>query len=288
MFAPMGDGKTFPILSIVCASLSVAAILVADGYSAGHISEKLICEAARKIRVFGDDIAGRSEYYGCVCRALESHNLKVNVGKSFSRGRFREACGFDSFKGVDVTPLRQRVDLDQKMDGHSLEKAVALHNRNAVKFPRLFRTMGYLKASIVSQAPDVGLTLDSERNPMSLVASESEYRKMLFSHKARWNPDLQRVEVRVLVRRDVSEFYPSIDSWWDLSYRLRTMPHTRTSDWPSDHLSVTGSPADTKLLNLLIKKMAELGPGPYGWFRTSRTLSVPHSRLGYVWSAYEL
>jgi hypothetical protein len=40
---------------------------------------------------------------------LESFGLKINRDKSCVGGFFRESCGMDAFKGIDVTPVRIRT-----------------------------------------------------------------------------------------------------------------------------------------------------------------------------------
>jgi hypothetical protein len=60
------------------------------------------------VRVYGDDIAIKTEFSSVITAALEHVGLKVNIDKSFRNSRFCESCGLDAFDGHDVTPVRLR------------------------------------------------------------------------------------------------------------------------------------------------------------------------------------
>lgn len=94
-YAPMGSALCFPVECIVFAS---------------------ICELARRrtgchklFRVYGDDLVVPREYVSEVESLLQEFHFTVNVRKSYVNGHslcFREACGGEYLKGVDVTPVR--------------------------------------------------------------------------------------------------------------------------------------------------------------------------------------
>jgi len=46
---------------------------------------------------------------------LEAVGLKVNGDKSFLAGNFKESCGVDAFRGVDITPLYLKHRPDQSV-----------------------------------------------------------------------------------------------------------------------------------------------------------------------------
>jgi len=94
-FAPMGSGLCFPILA-----LTVWAILTAGSVGA---------DAKDSILVYGDDVIVPTEFSANAIELLESFGLKVNRDKSCTSGLFRESCGTDAFKGVNVTPVRLRT-----------------------------------------------------------------------------------------------------------------------------------------------------------------------------------
>ncbi|YP_010771469.1 RNA-directed RNA polymerase, partial [ssRNA phage Zoerhiza.4_22] len=101
-YAPMGNGTTFPVQSIVYAIMSIASIIYTDG---SLVNNKTIDAAARGVRVFGDDIIISSSAVPNLTRVLELNQLKVNQMKTHITGRFRESCGMDAFRGQDVTPV---------------------------------------------------------------------------------------------------------------------------------------------------------------------------------------
>lgn len=101
-YAPMGNGTTFPVQSICYAIISIAALLYEEGTK---VSQDSIVKAARRIRVFGDDIILPSSAVTTLALLLRHLQLKVNIMKTHYVGHFRESCGQDSYGGVDVTPL---------------------------------------------------------------------------------------------------------------------------------------------------------------------------------------
>lgn len=168
MCSPMGDGKTFSVLTTVCIVLTIAAMLHQDGWMAARPpSGDIIASYAQKVRVFGDDVAVHSTYFEAVCKALEEHNLKVNYGKSFSRGFFRESCGLDAFHGIDVTPLRQKVNLD---DSPQLDELVSFYNRIRYKYPHLKSTNAKVLEIVESLYGPIPFTSNHERCPLLLQA----------------------------------------------------------------------------------------------------------------------
>jgi hypothetical protein len=101
-YAPMGNGTTFPVQSIVYAALSIAAVLWERQVRPTQAS---IIAASRCIRVFGDDIILPSSSVLSLTQLLSYLQLKVNRKKTFSVGKFRESCGIDAYAGHDVTPV---------------------------------------------------------------------------------------------------------------------------------------------------------------------------------------
>lgn len=69
--------------------------------------------------VFGDDIVISTPCIPALLEILQSCGSKVNTTKSFVNSRFTECCGYEFFKGVDVTPLRipRKFNLWDLQDG---------------------------------------------------------------------------------------------------------------------------------------------------------------------------
>jgi hypothetical protein len=104
-YAPMGNGTTFPVQSIVYTIIAIACAIFEHG---GTVSYSRVMREARNVRVFGDDIILPSSAVTSLVAALDHFDLKVNRKKTFAVGPFRESCGMDAYKGVDVTPLYVR------------------------------------------------------------------------------------------------------------------------------------------------------------------------------------
>jgi hypothetical protein len=99
-YAPMGNATTFPVQSLVFWSICCASMQYHGFHQPGAAF------------VFGDDIIVPSSVAPQVCEDLESFGLVVNKEKSFMTGNFRESCGTDAFKGVNVTPVRWKTTVN--------------------------------------------------------------------------------------------------------------------------------------------------------------------------------
>lgn len=96
-FSTQGSAVTFPIQSIVFATLCVGAIAPANA------SASTIRKLFTRVRVYGDDIIVPVDWLGTVKRLFERLYLKINTTKTHSQGYFRESCGMDAWNGYDVT-----------------------------------------------------------------------------------------------------------------------------------------------------------------------------------------
>jgi hypothetical protein len=96
MVSSMGNGFTFPLQTILFASVVVACY--------GLLSIPIRDRASKTncFGVFGDDIIVRKDSYAFVVRALELFGFEVNEDKSFNTGNFRESCGGDYYHGHDI------------------------------------------------------------------------------------------------------------------------------------------------------------------------------------------
>lgn len=117
-FASMGSALTFPI------QIMVFSAIVAEAYY-------LLGEPVGKqsFRVYGDDIIVRSHAAGLTMDLLEYYGLKVNTKKSFVSGEFRESCGADWFRGVNVTPVYSRKPAVSRPTQAGASSLVSLRNQ---------------------------------------------------------------------------------------------------------------------------------------------------------------
>jgi len=176
-FASMGSALTFPVQSIVFACLTIAV--------GRHLHPDQTLESiAAQVRVFGDDIVCPVTWVVPLTELLTLCGLKVNSGKSFSHGKFRESCGLYAYKGHDVTPFRIRKTLSL-VDGAShvswLQGAYNAHIKglwNTSQYMESQASLGRKFPSVPVGAPPVGLPTYSR------VPSPST--------KYSWNEDLQK------------------------------------------------------------------------------------------------
>ncbi len=104
-FASMGSALCFVMEAMVF--LTIIFIAIEDELSR-PLTRKDFQSFVGKVRVYGDDIIVPVEYTVAVVRQLEAFGLKVNAGKSFWTGKFRESCGKDYYDGEDITVIRVR------------------------------------------------------------------------------------------------------------------------------------------------------------------------------------
>lgn len=108
-WAPMGNALCFPVQSLIFYSLVRAGIQCHYGINCNDVY------------VFGDDIIFPSKYYDGALGALVRSGLVPNRSKTFRAGFFRESCGVDAYRGVDVTPHRLR-----KTDARSVSGCMSM------------------------------------------------------------------------------------------------------------------------------------------------------------------
>ncbi len=158
-FAGMGNATTFPVQSICFAVICLAAIMDVRGTKPDSWRLR---RASRLVRVYGDDIVIHTDYAHQVVKWLHDVGLKVNVKKSFLEGNFRESCGVEAFRGVDITPLYLRHWPHQIGEGPSVcAHLVSLSNH--LWMQGLYETSNRLKEVVEK----------SLRTTLPLVSSQS-------------------------------------------------------------------------------------------------------------------
>lgn len=140
MFAPMGSATTFPVLSLLMA----AACELACRWS----------QTENDFVVFGDDIIIRQTALIDLYRILDMMGFTVNRDKSFAGlSRFRESCGMDAYRGVDVTPLRVSRTLSpyERKPKHTSE------TYSTIRALRMLKDDKYCPSFLKSMAPYIEL-----------------------------------------------------------------------------------------------------------------------------------
>jgi hypothetical protein len=185
-FAGMGNATTFPVQSVVFAVLAISALL--DGFTK-FPSYRNIVRVARLVRVYGDDIIVPSEQAHQVEHWISHVGLKVNVKKTFAVGNFRESCGVDAFRGVDVTPLYVRLlPVPSKKEPNTLAHLVSLCNQAWLRC--LYGLAEHLR-EIIEELLGKKLPLVSRES--SVLGLHTRLDAQDFH---RWNPKLHRAETK--------------------------------------------------------------------------------------------
>lgn len=97
MISTMGNGYTFPMMTLTICALIYAMRRVDNG-PRRFIDWTNTC-------VFGDDIIVPTHEYARLCEILAGGGYVINHDKSYHAGPFRESCGGDYYDGYDVTPF---------------------------------------------------------------------------------------------------------------------------------------------------------------------------------------
>jgi hypothetical protein len=190
-FAGMGNALTFPVQSICFALVCIAAIhdFQFPDRKPNYWSVK---RASRHIRVYGDDIIIDTRYVHQCVNWLTMVGLKVNHGKSFLEGNFKESCGLDAFMGVDVTPVYVKDQPDHPSKEPSVIAGLVSAS-NQFWFRGLYEASTCLKNEVEER---LGYSLP-------LVSSKSgslgwhTHLDCMTPH--RWNRTLHRLETRAPV-----------------------------------------------------------------------------------------
>jgi hypothetical protein len=111
MVSSMGNGFTFPLMTYIY-SVMLRALCRIHGYSFTRFdkfeswTDLKSCRTLRQLTaefgVFGDDIILPVALYDRALTALRSIGCTPNDEKSFGVGHFRESCGTDWYRGVDI------------------------------------------------------------------------------------------------------------------------------------------------------------------------------------------
>lgn len=192
-WATMGNALCFPVESCVFYALARTGIEVVHGSN-----------AAREVYVFGDDIIVPSKYVAAAMEGLWVGGLLVNQSKTFYRGFFRESCGVDAFKGLNVTPLR--------MKKHKISTSLDLiafcafaKNARIAGYEFLASYMYSLCRQYLRSHGDRRLPINNDPEAGGVVEYMDKVWAYIvcYNHPSdiRWNNGLHRYEVRTLLAR---------------------------------------------------------------------------------------
>lgn len=195
-YAPMGSALCFPVLA-----LTIWAILDAGAPDA-YTRERIL--------VYGDDVIVPTAYAENAMELLEAFGLKINLAKSCTKGFFRESCGVDAFRGVDVTPVRFRTVWSSSRCPHAYASWISYANSliDPERNMRYFESYQYITErlfAIYGEIPSKDVLPDGPSLDFVPETITSRIPK-------RSNKSLQRLERRVWVLRPVT-LTREIDGW---------------------------------------------------------------------------
>lgn len=106
MVSTMGNGFTFPLQTMLFSAVVVACARV-HGIKLVKSPRRLEGLAKSRVNwgVYGDDIIVPTELVDPVLKLLDILGFRVNQAKTFVKGPFRESCGGDFYRGVNVRPV---------------------------------------------------------------------------------------------------------------------------------------------------------------------------------------
>jgi len=229
-FAPMGSSCCFPVEALVFWACAMASIeeacshptnplldwLDAEGLTSNkYVGDDYIRTLNKRaidhrfpVFVYGDDIIVPSTFAEAIMNGLETVGLVVNVDKSYLQGPFRESCGGDFYRGVDVTPVRVRHFLEYSVT--SVVTNADLANCFIAKFGE-YNSLEIIRT--IEETQDY-IFPRSEFQLPAVIRSHTRASNDAFLQR-RWNKHLQRLEHRILVLTSTSsEVHPP--DWWEL------------------------------------------------------------------------
>lgn len=238
-YAGMGNATTFPVQSVTFALIAMCAAL-----EGSVLSIRQLRRAASQIRVFGDDIIVRRDIFSKVADWMTSFGLKINHSKTFSVGNFRESCGVDAFKGVDVTPcyLRYHPDLTAK-EPSAFAGIVSTSNQLWLRC--YYNTAEFLRKHV------------ERTHVLPLVSFNSSglgwYTRRNWATIQRWNRNLHRFESRTYVptplrRKDSLSGVPAL---------LKAFHSPRMSEYDIQQVDEKHLESSVRRFNLKLRKRWE-------------------------------
>ncbi len=201
-YAGMGNATCFPVMSITIALICICAILDASNQK---VTRENMLRATRHVQVYGDDIVIRREYAHQACTWLSECGLIINTEKSYLEGNFKESCGSDCFKGVNIAPLYYHPEPSSfAADPENCASLVSFSNQAWMR--GLYST-----SDVVREDVERGF-----RKKLPLVHTESGalgwHTRLGYSEIHRWNSSLHRFEVRAMSVGSRKGIDP-IDGW---------------------------------------------------------------------------
>lgn len=211
-WAPMGNALTFPVQSLIFYSIVRAGIMCRYGTNCNDIY------------IFGDDIIFPVKFYDGVISALVRSGLVPNSSKTFRHGFFRESCGVDAYRGIDVTPHRLR-GYDASTGSGALSMVTLA---KALAMDKLHLTSEFLYREV--QKHFGKLPLSNNPNAQGLYRYEecTLGKLLLYEPSLRFNQRYHKWQTKLLLVSGMIYHTPN-DAWWHLQDSLISLHHQGAS-----------------------------------------------------------
>jgi len=138
----MGNGYTFELETLIFVLLSICAC-------------DEVGVSSKDVSVYGDDIIIPVEAYDVLKEVLETCGFTINEDKSYHEGPFRESCGEDYFRGINVRPFFVREKLSSPgalfRVANNLRRYCAMRNASLGCDARLKRAWKGLYFAVTSE-----------------------------------------------------------------------------------------------------------------------------------------
>jgi len=143
-FASMGSALCFPMEAMVFLTMIFLGI---EKTLNVPLDGDVVKQYRHSVRVYGDDIIIPRRFVSQVIDSLESFGIRVNHGKSFWNGKFRESCGKEYYDGHDVSITRVRRNFPTSPDMVQ-ETLSIVPLRNQFYLAGMWRTTAWLDSYI--------------------------------------------------------------------------------------------------------------------------------------------
>jgi len=232
-FAPMGSCLCFPVEAFVFYALAVSVLMYEN---------RLTCrEACKLVYVYGDDIIVRREDYPLLLQHFPSYGLMFNESKCCTNGFFRESCGMDAYKGVNVTPIKLRSvwSRRRRIDIGVISSYVALSN---AMFERGYmRVSDSVEALVTKVTGPLPVFDKGDNGGLGWIRHDACTRVQPAGVRTRWNNELHYRETYTL-RSGPTYSYADPDAWSTVLRRITspdqyttpgtyTVPHRSRPQW---------------------------------------------------------
>lgn len=181
-FAPMGSALCFPVESVIFAAVTGAVLTTID-------HGRFLKQQKHLFRVYGDDIIVPKDAGRAVMSVLRATGFTPNESKCCVRGYFRESCGAEWWKGVDVTVVRPR-----SLSPHAVSPDSYRGYTTTMEMPMALHAKALFSRGFLRAAKHLASLCDF---PVALGDGPGYYPPDLDWPKpgrVRWNPKLQRCE----------------------------------------------------------------------------------------------